>query len=131
MENIERHTKIYEWIQDIAFNDDKSLSEKSDDSFDVSQIDSLSNDDIPFSSDSDGEKRRLLTAFLKLCGSTTPIKITKSFNGLESQSKSNFLSCTRNLIRHVIKFVAEFDSADVRRLLFNETSEYHRISIPR
>ncbi len=64
--------------------------------------------------------------FLRLCGSNKTIKITNSFHNLKEQSKSNFLSSSRDLLQHVINFIAPSDSLDVRQVLFpSNNGEYN------
>ncbi|CAF1677232.1 unnamed protein product, partial [Didymodactylos carnosus] len=84
----------------------------------------VSDDDMDIDSDSsfspihsnhpeDDEKKQIaLNQFLKLCGNNNKVWMTDSYKKLSPQSKSNFLSRTRSIVRTVLEFVARVDDSD-------------------
>lgn len=119
VKKIEKHKKAFEWLTDIAHSDNHTDDTQSYKSYEPFSSNSSPNSDFESTANLDKKKRELLNEFLYLCGSKNEIKTTNAYHKLKKQSKANFLASGRNLIQHIMKFLAQDDANDVRQDLFS------------
>ncbi|CAF1112852.1 unnamed protein product [Didymodactylos carnosus] len=115
-EKQELHEARFKWILDIKISDDESDNESSDagSNFIPSQS-SIGSDQ----SDIKKQQCMALNKFLELCNIRKQVRVTKSYTNLTEQSKRNFLSTTRIMIKSIVGFVALNDTNIVINELFN------------
>lgn len=117
-QKIEYHKKAFEWIDDVALNDDDSDDNDSEEMYDELQSRSSQISSIGLTRDLYKKKRELLNQYLYLCGSNKKIKTTNAYYKLQKKSKANFLASVRNLIEHILEFLAGNESTVVEREAF-------------
>ncbi|CAF3133213.1 unnamed protein product [Rotaria sp. Silwood2] len=118
IDKIVKHKKAFEWLADAAFNDNDTNDTQSHDSYEEYLLNSSPNSGIEATLNLNKKKRELLNEFLYLCGSKVEIRTTNAYHKLQKQSRANFLASARNLIQHIMKFLAQDDSNDVKQDLF-------------
>ena len=124
LDNIRRHEEAFELINIISSSDESSTDDRSDDVYVEPKSNFSPHDYFQSTATSDNRKRELLHQFLNLCGSDKSVKIAHSYHSLRKQSKANFLSSARNLIQHVLEFLARDDWYDVRQELLTNNGNF-------
>ena len=111
--SIERYRRAIESLSANIADGDQSDDHLSDDEYiePVLNGSPMSDDEAPRSVEN--EKRNLLNQFLVLCDSKRRVKTTSCYHRLQQQSKSNFLSSARHLLRHLVEFLAPTDADEV------------------
>lgn len=111
--SIKRHHQAFEQLKNTIEQDDEVEDRMSDDDYIASVLSSSSSSDAEELIDTTEEKRNLLKKFLILCDSKHHVKTTTAYHQLKKQSKANFLSSTRHLLRHIIDFLAPHNFDEV------------------
>ncbi|CAF1672296.1 unnamed protein product, partial [Didymodactylos carnosus] len=75
------------------------------------------------------QKRMVLNKFLQLSGIKSKVRITRSYRKLTGQSKRNFLSTTRIILKSILSFVATSHVYDVWNDLLKHDSDQNNVAL--
>ncbi|CAF1090319.1 unnamed protein product, partial [Didymodactylos carnosus] len=105
-EKQELHEARFKWILDIEMSDESDNENSNAGSNFIPSQSSTGSDQ----SDIKKQQRMALNKFLELCNIRKQVRVTKSYTNLTEQSKRNFLSTTRIIIKSIVGFVALNDT---------------------
>jgi hypothetical protein len=119
------HETRFKWIEDLAMSDDElDIGSSDTDSVYFPSQNSGESDDIR---DVKEQKQIVLNKFLELCGLQTKIQVTNSYIKLAKQSKKNFLSSVRILLKSIVKYLAPNDTNVVIDELLNNSRDENNV----
>ncbi|CAF0765842.1 unnamed protein product [Didymodactylos carnosus] len=120
------HKARFEWLYKLAMSDEESDDEDSIVSSPYTPSQKSSGSEVNSAKE---QKRMVLNKFLQLSGIKSKIRITRSYRKLTGQSKHNFLSTTRIILKSILSFVATSYVDDVWNDLLKHDSDQNNVAL--